>query len=247
MQSTDGFIKAGGFKNVYRGVLATSLGAFPGSAAFFSCYVTAKQTLQKVNGGKEHPIHHSVAASMGEVGACIVRVPTAVVTQRMQVGQYGKFSEAVTKIWAEGGLRSFYVGYGTTVAREIPFSFIQFPIYEKLKKIWAEKQGEECGPIQGATCGSAAGSVAAGLTTPLDVVKTRMMLGVKDGVAPYVGTLPSLQRIAREEGMAALFGGIGPRIGWITCGGFIFFGAYEYATQTLWKSGIFGSQYTEEE
>ena len=36
LQSPDGFWKAGGFSRIYSGVLATALGASPGSAMFFS-------------------------------------------------------------------------------------------------------------------------------------------------------------------------------------------------------------------
>ena len=43
LQSPAGFWKAGGFSGIYRGVLATALGASPGSAMFFSaCACTAK-------------------------------------------------------------------------------------------------------------------------------------------------------------------------------------------------------------
>ena len=87
MQAQGGFWKAGGFKGVYNGCFATAIGAAPGSAAFFSAYEAIKPRLAQLSGGEEHPIHHSIAASVGEVAACIVRVPTGVVTQRMQVGQ----------------------------------------------------------------------------------------------------------------------------------------------------------------
>ena len=46
--------------------------------------------------------------------------------------------------------------------------------------------------------------------------------------------------IAAEEGVAGLFKGIGPRVGWITLGGFVFFGAYEKAQELLWKTGSWG-------
>ena len=143
LQSPDGFWKAGGFSRIYSGVLATALGAAPGAAFFFSAYEGMKPVLKRMNGGQEHPIQHSCAASCGEVAACLVRVPTAVVTQRMQMGQYASFNEAVVKIAAENGVMTFYTGYWTTVAREIPFSFIQFPIYEALKRAW-ERAPEPC-------------------------------------------------------------------------------------------------------
>ena len=202
-----------------------------------------KPRLKALNGGEEHWLHHSTSASCGEVAACLVRVPTAVVTQRMQIGIYKTFPEACTKIFAESGLSTFYIGYWTTVAREIPFSFIQFPIYEGLKKAIAYGQGAETTPSQGAFCGSFAGAIASAATCPLDVVKTRMMLGAKtqSGEA-YVGTMNSLLTIYREEGGLALFSGLGPRVGWITVGGFVFFGAYEKAQEVLWKTKGWGEK-----
>jgi len=72
-----------------------------------------------------------------------------------------------------------------------------------------------------------------------------MMLGSKTKAGElYVGTLNSLQTIVREEGAAALFSGIGPRVGWITIGGFVFFGAYEKAQEVLWKTGSWGAKPT---
>lgn len=243
LQAEGGFQKAGGFKGVYNGVVATALGAAPGASMFFSAYEGMKPRLQALNGGKEHPIHHSLAASFGEVAACLVRVPTAVVTQNMQVGTYKSYPEAMQGILATGGLSAFFRGYWTTVAREIPFSFIQFPMYEGLKSFWRKSQGSDTTPLQGAACGSISGGVASAVTTPLDVVKTRMMLGNKNKAGElYVGTFNSLSTIFREEGMAALFSGIGPRVGWISIGGFVFFGAYEKSMELMWRTGIWGAK-----
>lgn len=62
-----------------------------------------------------------------------MRVPTENVKQKMQAGLHRTASETVNAILRDGGPRGFYTGYLTTVVREIPFSFIQFPIYEGLK------------------------------------------------------------------------------------------------------------------
>ena len=58
----------------------------------------------------------------------------------------------------------------------------------------------------------------------------------------YVGTLNSLKTIMAEEGAGALFSGLGPRVGWITLGGFVFFGAYEKAQEMLWSTGTWGEK-----
>jgi solute carrier family 25 S-adenosylmethionine transporter 26 len=67
--------------------------------------------------------------------ACMVRVPTEVVKQRMQTGMYSSFSETIRQTYKEGGSKvgSFYKGFGITIMREIPFSLIQFPMYEFMK------------------------------------------------------------------------------------------------------------------
>lgn len=62
--------------------------------------------------------------------------------------------------------------------REIPFSLIQFPLYEYMKVFLKDKLlKREPYSFEYAVCGSISGGIAAGLTTPLDVVKTRIMLG----------------------------------------------------------------------
>eukprot|EP00913_Durusdinium_trenchii_P000861 g800.t3 len=221
-------------------ILSAALGSAPGAAMFFSTYETMKQVFKSFSGDQEHPIHHASASACGEVMACLVRVPTANITQNMQVGRFTRLTEAVRAINKTGGLGAFYVGYGTMVMREIPFSFIQFPLYERFKKIIADRQGSETTALQGAACGSVAGGIAGGSTTPLDVAKTRIMLEkVEEGaVRKYGGTLQALSTIFAEEGVQGLFKGIGPRVTWITVGGFIFFGAYEGAQKGLQRTGL---------
>ena len=80
-------------------------------------------------------------------------------------------------------------------------------------------------------CGSISGAVAAAATTPLDLMKTRVMLGGADGSAWSI--LGAMARVRREEGSLALFHGLWPRVGWMTLGGYIFFGAYEHCLAVL--------------
>ena len=60
------------------------------------------------------------------------------------------------------------------------------------------------------------------------------ILGVKDlaGV-PYSGIADTLRRIYLEGGTRLLFAGVGPRVTWISIGGFVFFGAYDFACKAL--------------
>lgn len=200
-------------------------------------------------GMKNPAISHMAAASIGESAACMIRVPTEVIKAKMQTNatNASSLSKTFRMVLEEtragsgplgkltGGL---YRGYGITLMREIPFAMIQFPIYEFLKKYWTEnlRGGVPVNPLQAAACGSFGGAIAAAATTPLDVVKTRLMLGAdKDGKL-YEGALDVVRRTAAENPArkyAVFFSGIQPRVMWISIGGFVFFGAYEGFKTTL--------------
>ena len=82
------------------------------------------------------PVIHMTAAGIGEIVACLVRVPTEVVKQRYQakIISSDSLSQAIWQIYkSQGILKGFYTGYLSTIFREIPFSFIQFPLYEWMK------------------------------------------------------------------------------------------------------------------
>ena len=85
-----------------------------------------------ISAGQDSSLVHMVAASLGEVTACVVRVPVEIVKQRRQAGSVSS-GDIVRETWRREGVRGFYRGYLTTVAREIPFSLIQFPLWEWLK------------------------------------------------------------------------------------------------------------------
>lgn len=166
------------------------------------------------------------AASIGEIAACSIRVPAEVIKQRAQASQFHSSMAALRSILAntagEGVFRGLYRGWSTTILREIPFTVIQFPLYEYLKHVRAVSQGGNLSPADGAVAGSIAGGVAAALTTPLDVIKTRLMLHKTP-----IGVMELVKSIVKEDGYGAFWKGIGPRTMWISAGGAIFLGVYE--------------------
>lgn len=168
-----------------------------------------------------------LASSLGECMACLVRVPTENVKQKMQAGLTTSTTSTIQQILSKAGPTGFYVGYFTTLLREIPFSAVQFPLYEHFKIEWGRYQGRDTSPLQAAACGAFAGGIAAAFTTPIDVIKTRLMLGNDSSGVPYLGFRDAFTRVKQQEGVRKLFSGIGPRVTWITVGGFVFFGTYE--------------------
>lgn len=268
LQSAQGFFAAGGFRGIYRGIGSAALGSAPGAALFFCTYEATKthaaefrRTALGGGGGSSGAIlpgeinhkdegaaiDHMAAASLGEIAACAVRVPTEVIKQRAQAGHHGGSSlsslTAILNQRATIGLtgiwRELYRGWGITILREVPFTIIQFPIWESLKRYGRRRQnldisrGQDVGVVESALYGSMAGAVAAGITTPLDVLKTRVMLS-----SQRTGLGEIVLSILRQHGVRPFFAGIGPRVAWISVGGAVFLGSYQWAVKMLERGRI---------
>ena len=166
-----------------------------------------------------------------------------------------------------GVWRELYRGWGITVMREVPFTILQFPLWEALKAWGRERRARtgrglfgdvgthpvhatattttggqgaagvvivgEVSAAESAVYGSLSGGVAAAVTTPLDVLKTRVMLSAqRESMASIV------RAIVKENGIRPFFAGIGPRVMWISAGGAIFLGSYQWAVNALEKSRL---------
>ncbi|XP_047388051.1 S-adenosylmethionine mitochondrial carrier protein isoform X4 [Sciurus carolinensis] len=119
----------------------------------------------------------------------------------------------------------------------IPFSLVQFPLWEFLKALWSWRQEHVVDSWQSAVCGAFAGGFAAAVTTPLDVAKTRIMLAKAGSSTASGNVLSALHGVWRSQGLAGLFAGIFPRMASISLGGFIFLGAYDHARALLSEVG----------
>ena len=162
-----------------------------------------------------------VAASLGEVTACLVRVPVEIVKQRRQASSHTKSLEIVKSTLRTEGVPGLYRGYLTTVAREIPFSLIQFPLWEYLKSSLAAWRGRDPAAWEASLCGALAGGFSAAVTTPLDVAKTRIMLAQAGSQEAEAGMLGVIKIVSQEAGLRGLFAGVTPRVTWISIGDFI--------------------------
>ncbi|VDI07286.1 solute carrier family 25 (mitochondrial S-adenosylmethionine transporter), member 26 [Mytilus galloprovincialis] len=146
------------------------------AAVFFCTYETTKNFASSVGLSKSLPIVHMAGASFGEMTCCLIRVPVEVIKQRAQVFTNTSSYSVLRNTLQSEGFRGLYRGYLSTVIREVPFSFMQFPMWEYFKILWSREQGKPVDPWQSSICGAVAGSIASGITTPLDVAKTRIML-----------------------------------------------------------------------
>jgi hypothetical protein len=150
---------------------------------------------------------------------------TKAMHRRSELSMLGTLRDEVRR----GGIGTLWRGLGPTLARDVPFSGIYWLGYERLKRWGASRIGEGGGGGGGSSgtssaslssawgvsflSGLAAGSFAALVTTPFDVIKTRRQVLTHDGAAlPHAGTLAALRDIVRAEGPAGVFSGVGMRV-----------------------------------
>ncbi|XP_035894379.1 S-adenosylmethionine mitochondrial carrier protein homolog [Anopheles stephensi] len=238
LQSERGFVASGGFRGVYKGIGPAAAGSAPTSALFFCTYESMKSHLrQYATSNDQLPYVHMVSAAAAEVVACLIRVPIEIAKQRRQAllhkGNASSLEILYGALRKEGIRKGLYRGFGTTVLRDVPFSLIQFPLWEYFKLHWTEVTGTALTPLSVAICGAISGGIAAGLTTPLDVAKTRIMLAEQLESNRMGGMGRILRNIYRERGIRGVFAGFVPRVTWITLGGAIFFGMYDLTLRFL--------------
>ena len=111
------------------------------------------------------------------------------------------------------GIIGLYKGANACLLRDVPFSAIYFPTYAHLKRdFFGESPTKKLGVLQLLTAGAIAGMPAAYLTTPADVVKTRLQVEARKGEATYNGLVDCARKVYREEGFRAFFKGGPARI-----------------------------------
>ncbi|MCL7026906.1 hypothetical protein MKW94_000553 [Papaver nudicaule] len=221
-------VRGGGkivLKGLYNGLAGNLAGVLPASAIFVGVYEPTKQKLLKMFPENLSAFAHLTAGAIGGAASSLIRVPTEVVKTRMQTGQFASAPDAVRLIVRKEGFKGLYAGYSSFLLRDLPFDAMQFCIYEQIRIGYKLAAKRDLNDAENAVIGAFSGAITGAITTPLDVIKTRLM--VQGSANQYKGIVDCVKTIVREEGAPALLKGIGPRVLWIGIGGSIFFGVLE--------------------
>ena len=117
------------------------------------------------------------------------------------------------EVFRNEGLKAFYVSYPTTLCMTVPLTALQFMAYESISKVMNPPRTYD--PVTHCMAGGLAGGFAAGLTTPLDVIKTLLQTRgtARDlKIRSARGLFEAAYIIKASNGYSGFFRGLKPRI-----------------------------------
>lgn len=222
-----------GVRGLYRGSIPAILGQFTSHGLRTGIFEASKLLLVSIAPALPDIQVQSLASFCSTLLGTATRIPCEVLKQRLQAGIFDNVGEAIVFTWKHDGLKGFFRGTGATLCREVPFYVAGMGLYAESKKLAQHLLGRELEPLETIAVGALSGGIAAVVTTPFDVLKTRTM------TAPH-GHRVSMAMIAmsilRHEGPLGLFKGAVPRFFWIAPLGAMNFAGYELAKKAMNKS-----------
>lgn len=223
-----------GMRTLWRGVASVIMGAGPAHAVYFGTYETVKEA---TGGNREGHQFASTAfaGASATVAADAFMNPFDVIKQRMQMhgSQHRTVLQCASTVYKQEGLRAFYVSYPTTLTMTVPFTAVQFSVYEWAKKVL--NPSESYSPLTHVSAGAFSGAVAAAVTNPLDVAKTLLQTrgsSTDAQIRNASGMFEAFKIIHAREGIKGFARGLSPRVltfmpsnalCWLSYEGFRFF------------------------
>lgn len=159
-------------------------------------------------------------------------------TSSAQAGIYPSVVAAASTIHKLRGVRGLYTGYLPAVLEDVPDMAVKFAAYETMRNVHAQLTGKKRGEasrVEDLIMGGTAGALAAAATTPLDVVKTRMMCAASSRPT-LTGAVKSV--LAEGHGFKGFFCGVGPRALSNGLNSAVFFCFFEAIRTTMAAKGV---------
>ncbi|KAJ8479698.1 hypothetical protein OPV22_023425 [Ensete ventricosum] len=230
-------IKQEGFVRLWRGTNASLVLAVPTVGIYLPFYDMFRNWMEDItvnNYPNLTPYVPLLAGSAARTLACLSCSPIELARTRMQAFKASRAggktpgirttllgvlspSRSKNHLGKIQGYRVLWMGAGAQLARDVPFSAICWSTLEPIRRRLLGLVGEDgnAASVLGANflAGYVAGSLAAAVTCPLDVAKTRRQIEKDPERMLKTSTRQTMVEVWRREGAKGLFTGVGPRVG----------------------------------
>ena len=159
-----------------------------------------------------------VAASLAFVASSVIIVPGEFIKQQLQMSYYDSLPHAVEGTVAKLGIAGFFTGYEGVLYRDIPYTILELGLYDVFKRFIVDQRNTEDQSTESSSsigqdivAAAITGGITAFLTTPLDTVKTKLMVDDYGGAS----FMDCFAATVQDHGVSAVFAGVAARIAWI--------------------------------
>ncbi|NP_001086510.1 solute carrier family 25 member 40 isoform X1 [Xenopus laevis] len=213
-------IRSEGIKSLWSGLPPTLVMAVPATVIYFTFYDQLRVILIR-RMPERAEIASLVAGATARLGSATLISPLELIRTKMQYRplSYKELMICIQSSLAKDGWLSLWKGWGPTVLRDVPFSALYWHNYELVKQSLCQRYNTLQPTFAiSFTAGAVSGSIAAIVTLPFDVVKTRRQVEVGElEVFTYShkrssSTWKLMSAIVAENGFGGLFAGLVPRL-----------------------------------
>lgn len=201
-----------GLSRLYKGVLSNVLKEAPNAAVYLGCYELFKGWLLALGGPfTSFPLlSFCVAGMLGDAVGSVIRVPAEVLNKRLQLGLNANWNDAIQDAFlSSSGVQTTIASWKAVLWRDVPYGGVQIALYE-VARSFIRSSCQMGGILLDIVAGAFAGLVAAFLTTPADVLVTRMAAQNPQcylETRKFMSPAATFKRICEEEGFSGLWTG----------------------------------------
>jgi solute carrier family 25 uncoupling protein 8/9 len=180
-------------------------------------------------------------------------MPVDVVKTRLQmdgsggsVKQYSGSMDCATKLVKAEGPSALFKGLPPALVRQSTYGSLRYGLYGPIKNQMGIPASGKVPLWKKIVAGGSAGAIASAVANPTDLIKVRLQTDgmVKDAEGKYLpkrfnGMVHAFTSIVKEEGVLALWTGVGPTVGRATALAAAELATYDEVKGQLLKSGYF--------
>ncbi|KAI8338507.1 mitochondrial carrier domain-containing protein [Chlamydoabsidia padenii] len=225
-------IRYEGVPNLWKGLSPALVMSIPANVIYIVGYDhlrDAIRTYTTINGKDYSPL---IAGGVARTIGVVVVSPIELFRTRLQattsgIKEFQNVLKDLIKMVKQSGPIALWRGLPPTLYRDVPFSAIYWMGYEETKQALLGYNHEMTGLQASFLSGAFSGMIAAGLTTPFDVAKTKRQVGTEYGGMESTRMPVILKQIYQQEGTPGLFRGLTARLAKISISCSIMISSYE--------------------
>lgn len=210
------------------GVIPALVGYLPHGVIAFSLFSVVQDRLQTRYNQWDSRVRTVVAACVSDAIAALWVAPLELLKVRRQVGSSTHMRCAI-----RGG--QYGLGVPSQVIRDVPFRALYLIAYDIMRNKAEERVGRALNNRETILVGVSVGSFVAAVTTPVDVVRSRMMAQFPRDGRLYSNWLHCAWRLLRHEGIGGAYRGLIPRTVYMGASALLFTVTFEKVKSVVEK------------